>query len=385
MTALFTYRPIGDLLERWQWTTDLITAEDGTEARRAVRDIPVQSWEWDIEITDRAYHALIRGQHTAEFYVPAWQEGEVLSAGLAAESTQVDVDTDVGDWRSKLVLWSSPTNCEVVTIDSVGAGTVYFLTPCTNTYPAGSVVAPLRTARLSNVVSLSTSQRFIRADLTWTVTDSTVFSGYDWTMQFDSLDVVTDKNILEGDFTERSLESSLRTFDYALGDIGYDAAHESDVWSMPSLRFVADSPAEIWKWKTWLHKIQGRYGSFWVPSWQADLTLYSGFLADDTWLSFDNVGYSTLLDGMLSNKALFFQQIPLSSSLLRTVVDSGEIDADEEWLQVNAALGFAGSTNAFPFISWLYRCRLNTDQVELVYSPGSKMAVSLPIRELLGS
>jgi len=214
MTAiLFPYRPVGTVLELWQWVTEVLEGKDGTEARRAIREEPRQAWEWTVYVNDASFNAMVRGQHSLTWLVPAWNEAEVTTEEIAADDSTVAVDTDVGDWRTTLMIWSSPTNNETIAIASVGDDVINLSTNVVGTYPAGSIVAPIRTARLDNQVSKRDDKNVSFLSLTWLITDATALTGYDWGTQYDSDDVITDLYLMEGEFVNRTLQASVEEFD----------------------------------------------------------------------------------------------------------------------------------------------------------------------------
>lgn len=379
--VLFPYRPLAPLLERWQWRTDIAQTQDGKETRRAVRDVPRQTWEWELVLSNRAYNSLTRGQHTLTFLVPSWQEAELTTAPIDNGATEVSVDTTVSDWRGSILLWKTETYCESIVISSVDSGVIYLDSEVVGDYPTGSTVAPVRIARLANPVDLRVDRLLTLLSLNWLILDPTALDDYDWTIQFGGLDLITDLYLLEGEFVARTLEADVEAFDYETGEVGYEVQYDPDLWNMPTMFHQLFSAAEMWKWKKWFHKMQGRKGEFWLPTWKSDLILASSFTADDVWLIIQNIGYVTYLDALSGNKALYFQRPGSLDPLPRSIIDSEAIDADTEKIKINTNLGFAGSQQSFERISWLHPCRLNSDQIELEYNPGHQTTISVPIRE----
>jgi len=378
---LFPYRPLAPVLERWQWTTDLIETKDGKETKRAVRDIPRQSWEWPVLVTDRVFNSLLRAQHTLTFLVPSWQEGEVTTSEITAGASTVVVDTDVGDWRTTIIIWASETANETIAISSVGDDIINLSTNVQNTYAAGAVIAPVRTCRLGNLVRQQDDKEISLLRLDWIVLDPTVLDDYDWTVQLLDLDVLDDNYLREGEFVSRSLTAPVTEFDYETGELGFDVQYDSDLWRMPAMTHRVFSPAEMWQWKTWFHKMQGRYGDFWLPTAKTDIILADTFISSDRWLTIENIGYVDYLDAQTTNKGLLFYRPGALAPLARYITDSQAVDADTEQIRLNENLGFAGGPSAFPAISWLHPCRLGTDVVELAYSPGNHTAISVPVKE----
>jgi len=382
---LFPYRPIGTIVERWAWNTDLIEAKDGKETRRAVREVPRLWFEWDVLVTDRVYNSLVRAQHSLTFKVPIWQEGEVTTSQITAGASTVAVDTDVGDWRTSFIIWASETSNEVLDIDSVGSDIINIDGTVGSTYAAGAVVAPIRTARLANLVRLRDDSIFSLLRLTWIVTDPTAFTAYDWSVQLLDDDVITDLYVKEGEFVGRTLQAAVEEYDFGTGEVGFEVQYDEDKWGMPAMNYEVFTPAEAWQWKTWFHKMQGRFGHFYLPTFKKDIILADDFTASDRWLTIENIGYVTYLDALTSNKYLLFQRPGNLDPLPRYITESAAVDSDTEQIRIDSNLGFAGTPESFTAISWLHACRLAADQVELAFSPGSRTTVSVPVIERITS
>jgi len=84
--------------------------------------------------------------------------------------------------------------------------------------------------------------------------------------------------------------------------------YDPDVWSIPAMKFQASTAAEIWKWKTWIHKMQGRYGAFWLPTWKNEIELAATFTDSAVTLTIVKMGYVDYLDALDCNKTIYFQR-----------------------------------------------------------------------------
>ena len=377
--TVFPYRPTAPILVRWQWTTDLIEAKAGGESVRAVRDVPRQRWEWRLVVDERQVTALLRGHHSSTYRVPAWHEAEQLAGPVLPGATSVPADTTVGDWRSYILLWAAADQYELIAIDSVGAGVINLSTPVVGTYAAGDTLAAVREARLDATVRLQSDRQIMEWRCIWLIQDAIDLGPYDWPVQYQEADVLTDLYLLERDTASRSMQAAATEYDYQTGDVGYEIQYERDVWQ-GHCRHMTFTPADAWTWVQWLHKTQGRAGSFFLSTQTSDIVLAAPFSDTDRWVTIQNVGYDDHLASMRSNKLLYFQRHAPHAPLLRYIVDSLPIDADTEQIQLDTALGFSGVPASFPVISWCLPARLQADQIELLYEPG-QMTLTLPVRE----
>lgn len=381
MSILFPYQPIGPIAERWGWVTNVFTAKDGTETRRAIREVPREMWEWTVFVEDGVFNALVRGRHSLTWLVPAWHQAEKTTGVISPGASTVVVDTDVGDWRTTIMLWSSPTNNETIGISSVGSDIINLSTTVVNTYPAGSFVVPVRTARLANPIQKRDDKTRSLLQLSWLITDATALTGYDWTTQYDSTDVVTDKYLISGEWVDRTLQAAVEEYDFDSGVVAFEVQYDPDVWAMPTMAHRAATPAEYWQWLTWFHKLQGRFGEFWLPTWKKEITLTASFTDSDRWLTIENIGYVDYLDGLTSNRMIYFERHPPHAPELRYIIESAAVDSDTEQIRLDSNLGFAGNQKSFLGVHWCQPCRLEADQVELIHEPGLGTAIAVPVRE----
>jgi len=55
-----------------------------------------------------------------------------------------------------------------------------------------------------------------------------------------------------------------------------------------------------------------------------------------------------------------------------------------ETLTLHQVFGFAGGADTFKRISWLYRCRLADDRVQIIWEKPDRGELVVPVRELVG-
>ena len=136
--------------EAFAYLTDILEADDQSEQRVQLREISIRSIEYAVWLNERdAQHAnaLLQGWQGRLYGVPSWQYAMRLGANLAEGSdTIVIATTDIPYEVGGLVfLWSDPYTWEVLTVESIAAGSITVTTGAHQAWTAGTtIVAPMR-------------------------------------------------------------------------------------------------------------------------------------------------------------------------------------------------------------------------------------------------
>lgn len=377
MPELFPYRPLSPVAESLHWTTDLVEAFDGGESRRAVRAIPRQEWEWQVVVEDQRHLSLLRGQQTQAWYVPAWQEGVVTTAQITAGAGTIAVDTTTGEWRSRMIVWTSPTYCEVLTIASITDNEVTLTGTVSQTYATGATIAPVRLARCGSSLGIEEAPDHGRLFLLWLVMDAAALTDYDLPVQYGGLDVLMEPVLLDGDYLARELHTPLELLDYGTGIIEPIARYEASRWSVPEARLRLEGRTAAWNIKRWLYKLQGRFLGLYAGSRKRELTIAATFTAADVTLTIRRIDYALLEDTGVDDLLLFERHGSLAP-IIRTVTGAAVVDATTETLTLDSPLWIAGGPTTFKNICWLYSYRLSADRIELSWEAADRLELRLP-------
>ncbi len=146
--------------ESWQYMTNVITADDGTEQRVAVRNPARPRHVITANVVaferDEAQHleSVLYGWNRYTYGVPQWQDEMVLTASCAPDDTSVTVDDTTGrDLAQRLVdeedvpvmLWKAHDDYEVVLLAAVDDDTTLsFVGPVARDWPVGTKVLSLQ-------------------------------------------------------------------------------------------------------------------------------------------------------------------------------------------------------------------------------------------------
>ncbi|MCW2478829.1 hypothetical protein [Candidatus Symbiopectobacterium sp. NZEC135] len=165
--------------ETLEWKTDVLQSPTGAEQRIARRLSPRRTFEFSILVGDndrqRLENALFHAG-AAHWNMPVFPDVSVLPAALAAGSSSLALDTTGRDFSAggKLLLKRGievGARSSLVAIETVSPEGVTFSTPLAESWPAGTLVYPLRLAMLTDPpdftrynATLATAQVRFRVD-----------------------------------------------------------------------------------------------------------------------------------------------------------------------------------------------------------------------------
>ena len=143
------------MVEGYGYLTDIMTAEDNSEQRVQLREVPKRTLDLGFVLDEReAQHAgaLLYGFQYRGFGVPLWFYANRLLSTLSPGGTVITVDTADIPWAAGDVvfLWTSAFSWEALTVESVGVGSITTTTPASGSWPAfTTLVVPMGVGRLS--------------------------------------------------------------------------------------------------------------------------------------------------------------------------------------------------------------------------------------------
>jgi len=370
MPTLWPFKPNGPVLERLEWMTDVLESSSGVEQRIALRRYPRRYFEFDILLdaaAARTAENLLAGNGNGEWYLPVWMDAEPLAATLSAGATSVPAGASVRDYTAGnmlLLMGNTGAGNEGVVVDTPGSSAVTLAAPTAATWPAGSLVVPLRTARLPASLSVS---RFTGASLygrlRWQCVDATDWSTATETT-YRSYPVMTHRTNWDQDPTREYATKQ------AVIDSGVGVPRWIDIAATPiavqNHRWLCDGRAEIDAMRRWFFSRRGRLACFWLPSWGRDLEVQATIGASDTTIDVEHCSYTDHIAQAVGRRDI---RIELTDGTVyyRRITASAEIDADTERLTISSALGASVSPASIYAISFMHLARLDTDAVEIAW------------------
>ncbi len=353
-------------LETLSWLTNILANNRGAEQRRSLRAAPRKGWQasFTAEGAERALFDLsMAGWGRRVWALPVWVDVLQLDAALPAGSSAIACDTTGRDFRvGGLALLRGETafDTEAVEILDMTAAGLTLKRVTQSTWPAGTRLYPLRSARLTEMPQTTRrTDALLQADCSFELTESA-----DWPAALPT-------TLYRGRpvFAQRPDESTDLSYSYErltlLLDNTTGKAAVTDTASkgfvLQQHRWCLAGRAEHSAWRSLLYALQGRAKSIWLPTHAQDLVPVeplSGSL-----LKVQRVGYTRFGVGQLGRQDIRIE-LADGSVLMRRITAALESGPIEE-LAVDADFPGVIQPGQVARISYMALCRLASDDIEL--------------------
>lgn len=362
------------MVERLEWSTDVLTSYRGEEQRRALRLGPRKSIEFGVTLSGaerRMFESALWNWGARVWAVPLWWDGAPLGTGVAAGATVLSVDTLTRDFQAGGLLMLAgavATDFEVAEVLSATATTVTLKRPVGRAWAAGTTVYPARAARLDPEVPLDrftgevtdVRMRFtaVEPDVWPADAGTALHRGYpvlellpDWAGG-PGLELERKLNILD------ALSGPRRVVDEAQMPV-----------ARQRMRWTFFGRASIDAWRKRLHALRGKHGATWVPTWTRDVvpvaTIGDNALAIDV----EAMGYTRYLKRDPGRRDLRIQ-LRSGQVFYRRITGFSELSPTTERLNIDAALGVTVTADQVELVSFMMLARNEGDAVELAWWTG---------------
>lgn len=358
--------------ERLEWSTDVLTAYDGTEQRVKLQEYPRRTFEFAFMAEGsqrRRLEAALYGWGARSWALPVWPDGEALTVALAPDDMEVMCSTATRDYHvgGLVIVLADDGSHETAEVESVQADRVVLARPIISAWPVGTMVYPARIARLPDTQSISRFTgsvsygpvRFECEDVSeWTPATGTTYRG---------VPVMTDKpNWVDDiglDFVRK-----LSALDFGSGKRAY-----ADESGMPEIvqthRWLLDGRTELANFRAWLYARAGKFAAVWVPTWADDLIVTAPVGASAVNIDVEHTHYVRHMAQAMHRRDI---RIQLASGAVhyRRITASVDVNATTERLTIDSAIGTALQPGDIVQVSFMAICRLDSDGVEISYFTG---------------
>lgn len=367
------------LLERLEFRTDAIPAMDGSEQTRATRLTPRRTFEFTVaeQATARQWLAnLVWGKGPAPMYLPVWVESRALGAPLGAADLVLPIDTtDLLDVTVGSVVAlrgampSAAAPLELAEVGAIAAGSITLVRPAPLDWPAGSLLLPVRRARLDPDFTTQAFNRSLTLGRArFLVNEANPYPEADTGVDYRGFPVLTTRPFHARD-PDHALDRS--TLELVDDGIGLVTAH--DPVGIPLYRQVhdwaLDTRAQVQAFRSLVYALKGKRGSLWVPTWLDDLTPAAPLASGGTGLVVDWCGYAAHIAQAVNRRDL---RIELEDGAVhyRRIIDSQDLGDGTELLTLDAALGVATTPDSVAQVSFMGLCRSDADAFEFSWWTG---------------
>lgn len=386
------YDPQNGVQEALEWVTDIRTALSGHETRTANRQFPRQLFRYNHLLhRDRARSGALNrliGRQGSEFAVPIWPFTRSLRANVSAGATSIQVDTTNADFRSStstknelVILWQSDTQFEVaqIAVGGVTASTISFSIPLSSSWTAGTKVVPMQIMLAKDPASWTVQAPGVTSlEINWLSHDVANLAATDGELTiYADLPVLTGFNYMDDELQEQ-LERGYDLFDSETGD--FESLYSRLVPEWTSQRgFETQSATTSWALRKLLYALRGRQRSFWMPTGKRDFIMTTQMNSADTTMDVEEVSYTRFV-----NRQVPFDRIQVElhdgtifrRQILNNVLD---ISGTFETLTLDSSFGQTVNPSDIRAISYLVKCRLGSDRVELNHTRLNAISARVPV------
>lgn len=345
--------PNRDVVERYEWATDIETSRSGTQIRASLRSNPRVQVEFDVITSDDAemtlIDALINGWQGKSYYLPVWQDRTRLGLTITGGETSIAIDLELYQYADGglVGIWNTATDFQILQILEVDeeAGELIFATPVGRAWGPDAWIAPIRRAWLQPEASASrfTGSNF-EARLVFNARDPVPFQRFDWD-ELNGGPWTADGMALFA-HTPNWTQSPRITYRRRLENLGDETVMpwrqdpSGQGWITRQELHTMTSRAEINQMLQWAAFRRGRTVSYLAPVRDRAIRITRSNGIDDSQIYVISRNYTALLPELSPRAYLALRDA--SGWVVRRVVGV-ESFGSEEALNLNASIGRAGT------------------------------------------
>lgn len=378
---LWTYPAVWQtgIIERLEWLTNVIEAQDGSEQRIALRQTPRRIFEFTFLVQERQraeLEAKLWANGAKAWDVPIWTDKTLTTSAILTGTVVVPVDTAYRDFAvGNKVLLQDRYNSRLATIATVNASYLTLTAAMPFDMEQETEVTPVRTGHLdqSQQVTRFTGDslydvvRFQLDDISSHAAESAAYSYRDYPV-YEGPSTGWDSDPVTG------YERKTDIVDFGSGGIyrddltGIPKLTSSHNWTLPSRQAIAD-------FRAFLYARRGRLNALWLPSFIPDLQLTSTTASTSLQLNVLNTGYTQNYH-LSKNRRDIRIELQDGTILYRRITACAEIDGQTEQLTIDIAPGVDLIPDDIERISFMTFSRLQADAVEMAWQWGDLVNVN---------
>lgn len=393
------------IVERLEWLTDVLESESGAEQRRALRIDPRRSFEAGFlrKGPNRSMlDSFLTGLGVDEFLMPLWHEGIKMVDGMTESANGVDFIQGMGSEREwvagdlALVINGDPNHYDVLLVKTVDELTMEWETPPTRSWPVGTMIYPLRKARITEKAPIDNHSSDVGGlQVRFTMSDGMRISE-DWLANINGVPlfpfIPNRAQPVKADY-----DRNVTVLDNNVGKISYTdvSEHSSVTYSFPVTVFGRRNVVRL---RQFLQAARGRARSFLMPTFTEDLVPYFGDIDPTKILMVKPMGLGRYHRNAQSTRraivvTLAGQKLP---AVFRNIVGIEKQFVDQYGLDVNYEtdiwydrIMLDAAMPAIPAkqigrISFVSEARFDMDGFELQHSTNNSAVVrtSMTVRQL---
>lgn len=373
--VLIAAQPTVPLREQLSWLTDVIESYNGEEERSVVRGAARRklAYIYPVKNTEvsRLFNTLYNTQ-ALRWAVPVWAEAQYLGVVSSGAGT-VSATVDIYDYRtdSLALLWEDEYTWQVIEIQTVGVG-VLNLYGTTNGFTRAWLL-PLRLAHVRSPITRGTGGYEATYKVNYEIDDTSEGTA-SVPSQFLSQDIYYLEPIVSGGMLQDTIQQRVDIVDGGLGVVQYLTPWLTGRVRRPYNQVLVDA-SEVYDFRQWLYRREGKYRPFWAPLQTGDMRLVStGTLTtaldiyDDDYI--DHATQRTHIAVKTKDGAWY----------PRTITDAQVLTSSTTRLTLDSALDIAAKD--IVVITFLGLWRLASDLIEMTWIGGGVCQAGVDIVEI---
>ena len=332
------------IIERLSWLTDVLDSESGAEQRRALRLDPRRTFEAGFlrKGPNRAMlDAFLTGIGQDEFLLPLWHEALKMTKGIDESANGVDFVSGMGSEREwvkgglALAINGDPNHYDILVVGSVNENGLIWETPPLRSWPPGTMIFPLRTARITeNTPMENVTENVGTVQIRFTLSES-MRVAEDWLANINGIPlfpfIPNRSQPVKAEYTR-----DVGVLDNQVGNVRYTdiAEHTAVTYSFP---ITLQGRRNVMRLRQFLQAARGRARSFLMPTFTDDLEPLLGEIAPTNVLMVKPMGIGRYHRGAQSARraiavTLSGQDLP---GVFRNVIGVEKQYVDQFGLDVN--------------------------------------------------
>lgn len=367
---LLTTPMLIDVTETLAFKTDVFEAKNGTEQRTPLKDKARQT----LGFSSIALHDEVSQNFNVQWggirklwAIPLAQESQYVGA---VDGDSIDCRTDIFSFYSGcLALLKNDTAYKLVEVLEVQANGLLISESAAMT---NAKLYPVRVCFISGDISRQVSNFYARSNVTFVVLDEPEVQESVPT-QFLNNDLDSFCLMLDGGSLETTISQNQIIIDSEIGQI-----YQGTDWNFArygkQYRTMLKGPEQLYAYRQFLFRRQGRYRPFWLPTYERNMRCKSTGLVSAVML-IEHDQYKQLAD--------LRKHIAIKSNgswTAHSIIASAPVAGNSVQITISPALN--KNASAIERISYLGLHRLDADSIDIHYQGAGIAEVSVPILEI---
>jgi len=369
-----------------KWLTEILTAIDGNEQRSALLTWPRRSLtiasialtSSDLNYIKRIFFKKLH----LTWGIPFYQDRTVLTSQAASGQKTLNVEStqyrnfEIG---APCILLESKSSFEPGTIASFNDTQITFEENLASTWPVSTPVYPVLQAKIMAEQEMNLHNPSF-GEIFFTATEDYSEGISRYSPDVSMFPVYKELPVFHIRPEQGSLKQILfHPYQYLvfLGK-SYSESHWAETAHRLKGHYHRKGREDTWNLLNFFDDQKGRWGNFYLPTWNADIIITESFGAGDTVLTIDPIEYPTYWAGSQTPRHVALLWPDDTPLICREIINAGS-----NTITLDSAIGKASGDPGLLFVSFLLMARLDIDEIEMsIMMDGENDAERLTIFDL---